>query len=329
MKKLKFAFVGCGQVAPFHADVVKHLGHHISVVVAKEHSSNIHGFAEQYGIEQKVYGVDQFLEYYRKHNNMIDCVLVCTPWNVTSRILEALLPLGIPVMAEKPAVLSMATLSQLKEKCDTNNLFVAYNRRFYDFIPSLKELIASESPVCVDVLSAEPCEMITENHGKEICEYMLYFYTSHVIDLMYYLFGDVDIKNVVDIARGRKESWVCELYSAKHKCPIQLKILMDCPQNSYFKIFFEKKVAEMCPFEKMVIYDKLERVQKDGKAHYTPQKQLELSTCDKYKPGFLNQMKHFVENFVYKSNQSSEYMEQLEKVTVFCDTLRNLRRCHG
>jgi hypothetical protein len=329
LKTVKFAFIGCGKIAHCHADVIKHLGHTIEAVVARPGSANIEGFAEKYAVSKKIYGVEGFLEYWGNSNNAIDCILVCTPWDVTEGVLRQLLPLDIPVMSEKPAVLSSAGLRYLKEKCEMRNLFVAYNRRFYDFVPYLKELMDSKTCVCADILSAEPCEMFMKNQGEKICGYMLYFYTSHIIDLMYYLFGEVDIQNVVSIEKGRKNSWVCELYSAKRKCPIQLKILMDCPQNSYFKIFFEEKVVEMRPFEKMVVYNNLERKESQSKATYTPLAETEWHTEDTFKPGFLNQMNYFIENFVYEKNSSLEHIEQLKKVTLFCDTLIRSGRFYG
>lgn len=329
MKTVKFAFVGCGKIAHCHADVIKHLGHAIEAVVARPGSANIDGFAEKYAVGKKIYGVEGFLKYWGESDNAIDCILVCTPWDVTEGVLRQLLPLGVPVMSEKPAVLSSAGLEYLKEKYETRNLFIAYNRRFYDFVPYLKELMDRETCVCADILSAEPYGMLVKSQGEKICEYMLYFYTSHIIDLMCYLFGDIEVKNAVGIARGRKDYWVCELYSAKRKCPIQLKILMDCPQNSYFKIFLEEKVVEMCPFEKMVMYNDLERKENQGKATYVPVVETEWRTEDTFKPGFLNQMNYFIENFVCEKNSSLEHIEQLEKVTFFCETLISLRRPYG
>ena len=326
MKTVKFAFIGCGKIAQFHADAIRYLGHSIDVVVAKENSPNIDGFAERYGVAKKIHGIGSFLAHYDKFSDTVDCILVCTPWDVTENVLRQLLPLGVPIMAEKPVVLSIAALEDLKKKYEITNLFVAYNRRFYDFVPFLKELVESESPVCADILSAEPYEMIVKKEGEKIRDHMLYFYTSHIIDLMYYLFGEISIHNVTNISEHRNNSWVCELYSPGHKCPIQMKILMDCPQNSHFKIFFEKKVVEMCPFEKMVVYNDLERKENQGKATYVPVAETEWHTEDTFKPGFLNQMKHFIENFVYRKNRSLEYIELLKKVTCLCDTLRKSRR---
>jgi hypothetical protein len=327
LKTVKFALIGCGKIAQCHADVIKHLGHNIEVVVARPDSANIEGFVEKYSVGKKLYGVEGFLKH--RDELCIDCILVCTPWDVTEGVLRRLLPLGKPIMSEKPAVLSSAGLKHLKEKNELKNLFVAYNRRFYDFVPHLKKLIDIETCICADILSAEPCETIMKTQGAKVCKYMLYFYTSHIIDLMHYLFIEVDIKNVVSIGNRKKKSWVCELYSAKRKCPIQLKILMDCPQNSYFKIFFEEKVIEMCPFEKMVVYNKLERKGNKGRAIYTPGVETEWYTDDAFKPGFLQQMKYFIENFVYRKNSSLEHIKQLEKVTLFCDALTHSRRSYG
>ncbi len=327
MKKVKFAFIGCGKIAHCHADVIKHLGHNIEIVVARPGSVNIGSFAEKYSVGKKIYGIDEFLEYLNKAD--IDCILVCTPWNITEGVLRQLLPLGLPIISEKPAVLSPTGLKYLKENCEARNLFIAYNRRFYDFVPRLRKLIDSETCMCADVLSAEPCEMIMKTQGEEICEYMLYFYTSHIIDLIYFLFGELDIKDVVGITRKRRNSWICGLSSVERKFPIQLKILMDCPQNSYFKIFFEEKVVEMCPFEKMVVYKDIERRETQGRATYIPAVENEWHTDNTFKPGFLNQMNYFIENFVYRRNSSLKQIEQLEKVTLFCDALIRSRSSYG
>lgn len=101
---------------------------------------------------------------------------------------------------------------------------------------------------------------------------------------------------------------------------------MNCPQNSYFKIFLEEKIVEMCPFEEIVVYNNLERKENQGRATYVPLAETERHTEDTFKTGFLNQMSCFIENFVYQKNASLEHIEHLEKVTLFCDTLIRSRR---
>ena len=321
MKPLKFAFVGCGKIAHFHADVVKHLGHSIDVVAARKSSVNIDGFAEKYSIKKKIYGIDSFSDYCNKSKEGIDCILLCTSWDVTENALRQLVPLNLPIMTEKPAVLAGTVLDELKKSVNINNLFIAYNRRFYDFIPFLKGLIEKERLLCVDILSADPYEMILKTKGDQISKHILYYYTSHVIDLMFYILGDLEIKNIVAITENNKASWVCTLYAKNYKCPIHLKILMDCPQNSSFKFFLEKKVIEIKPLEKMLVYDKLQRRKDNEKMVYLPLVSEEKETDRVFKPGFLNQLNYFIENFVYKRNFHDFHIKQLEKVTIFCDIL--------
>lgn len=317
---VRFAIIGCGKIAHFHADVIKHLGYNIDIVVATKNSVNIDSFAKKYAINKKIDGFNSFLRYYKKSKDVADCILVCTPWNVTENVLKKLLPLDVPIMAEKPAALSVKTLNSFR-KHNTRNLFVAYNRRFYDFIPFLKELIQEKLPICVDILSAEPCEMIMDTYGKKIRDYMLYFYSTHIIDLMFYLFGSIEIRNIFQVLRNKKHSWICELYSKRYECPVHMKILMDCPQNSYLKIFFEKEMIEVKPLERMILYDRLENKICEGRRIYTPTIKAQMETSATFKPGFLNQMKYFIENFVYKKNPSDEYFGQLEKVTSLCDKI--------
>ena len=71
------------------------------------------------------------------------------------------------------------------------------------------------------------------------------------------------------------------------------------------------------------------RKESQGKATYMPVTETEWHTEDKFKPGFLNQMNYFIENFVRKKNSSLEHIEQLEKVTLFCDTLIRSGRSYG
>ena len=46
----KFAFIGCGNVARYHADTVLALGHKIIGVCGRPHSKNIKGFKERYRV---------------------------------------------------------------------------------------------------------------------------------------------------------------------------------------------------------------------------------------------------------------------------------------
>jgi len=318
MRPLRFAFIGCGNIALFHADVVKHLGHSIDIVVARKDSVNIDKFAKMYKVKQKLYGVDSFLKYCAGAGDTVDCILVCTSWDITEQVLEKLLVLDIPIMTEKPAVISVNSFNKLKKRHNRKNLFVAYNRRRYDYMPLLKELLEHESLLCIDVLCAEPViEEALRYTDDKMRRYIVYERVSHMIDALFYLFGDIEIKNISEIA---SYNWVCELI-VKEKVPLYMKILKDCPQNLYLKIFFDRKVAEVSPYEKMTIYDKLVKQEIDKKRMYFPSIYRQVETDSTFKPGFLNQMRYFIENFVEKKNTSIKYIDQLEKLASFCEQI--------
>ena len=320
-RRLNFVFIGCGPIARQHADVVRYLGHHIEAAVARTKSARLDDFAKEYRVSHKVMGIKDFLNVYRRGGLKADCIVVCTPWDVNAKVLQSVLPLGLPVMVEKPAVLSSRALRALGQKGGLKNVFVAYNRRFYDFVPYLKSLVQKQRPICVDVLSAEPLQILKKNCGVRVARFMPQFYTSHVIDLLFFLFGHIRIRGGQRIPKDGGYSWVGALDVPRSDCPIQLKILMDCPQNSYIKFYFRDKVAQMLPYECLSVFQGIERMEDRGKVVYQPKLIHSVQTGSEFKPGFLKQMKYFILNFVHKRNGSSFHMEELKKVTRLCEEL--------
>ena len=310
-------------MARSHAQVVKSLGHRIRAVVARPGSSHIDSFASSFGVVKKFYALTKFMEELKRSPKEYDALVICAAWDAQEGILRQLLPFQKPIFVEKPAVLSMAALKRIKAGKGAKNIYVGYNRRHYDFIPRLKNMIAREGLVCVDILSADPWTMLVKQYGARIKGHILHYYTAHVIDLMFYLLGDVKLNQGAVVRHQGKDSWVCQL-TAK-KIPVQLKVLMDSPQNSYMKFFFKDKVVQLCPLETMVIYDRIERAQRNDRGIYRPGERTRMVTSDTFKPGLYNQMSYFLENFVIHKNSSNEQFKQLENVMAFCDGLLQMR----
>ncbi len=323
-RKFNLGFIGCGKMARCHAEVVEDLGHRIEAVVARPGSAHIDNFAKTFGVSKKFYSLPGFIEELRRSGGQYDALVIATAWEAQEKILRQLLPyFKKPIFVEKPAVLSMSSLKKVKALGGTKNVLVAYNRRHYDFMPSLKAMIAREGLLCVDILAADPYTMLLKQFGGRLKDHVLHYYTAHIIDTMFYLLGDVTIKEAKVVKHQGKKSWVCQLMAKK--TPVQLKILMDSPQNSYMKFFFKNKVVQLCPLEKMVVYDRIERVEHNGRGIYQPGEQSQVVTSDKFKPGLWNQMSYFLDHFVARKNSSSTHFKQIEDVTAFCDTLVKMR----
>ena len=318
--RYKFAFIGCGKIAHFHAEAIQHLGGRIEAVVAREHSVHLKPFAQKFQIPNRFERLQSFIQY-AKQSKSIDAIIVCTPWDVTENILKDLLSLNLPLLVEKPAVLSVQKLNSLK-RLNLKNLCVAYNRRFYDFMPEVQKFIRQNRLLCVDMLSADPLEMIRVELGPKVVKSILYYYTTHIVDLMFFLLGEVKISKIHAMTVKGKKSWVVEALAVQQQCPVQFKILMDSPQNSYLKVFSQGEVLEICPFEKMRIYDRIDKIAEAGKNVYRPRISREIGTSAELKPGFLNQMKYFMKNFVAQRNASLKHIKELESITNFCDRLK-------
>ena len=323
MRKLNLGFIGCGKMARCHAAVVQALGHRIEAVVARPGSAHIDGFARSFGVEKKFDSLTGFIEELKRHPKQYDALVISAAWDAQEGMISRLLSLKKPIFVEKPGVLSMTALKKIKAKGGVKNLFVGYNRRYYDFMPRLKSMIAREGLVAVDILSADPYTMLIKMFGPKIKGHVLHYYTAHIIDTMFYLLGGLKIRQAAAVTQGGKKSWICQL--AAGKVPVQLKVIMDSPQNSHMKFFFKDKVVQLCPLEKMVVYDRIERIEQNGRGIYQPGESAQVMTDDSFKPGLLNQMKHFLEHFVIRKNSSNLYLKQIEDVTALCDALAKMR----
>ncbi len=80
---INFAFIGCGKVAGFHADVINALGHRISSVSARKNSSNIEKFANDFSAGNTFDSWEAMLE-----NDNPDAIIVAVSWDQTEHIIE-------------------------------------------------------------------------------------------------------------------------------------------------------------------------------------------------------------------------------------------------
>lgn len=317
MKSLNFAFIGTGDIALHHADVICALGHTISVAISTNKTKKLDAFCDKYSVKYKFNKMEDVTSF----TNEFDAIIVCTPWYITDNIIDFILLLNKPTLVEKPMVLSFEKLDHLSKKYGLRNVLVGFNRRYYDFIPELKKLIDASKVICIDVLSSEPFEMMNKNN--DLISNMLFFYSIHMIDLVFYLFGDVDIKSIDTVVSNSKKNYIITLFSEQYNCPIHLKILLDVPQNSFIKVYTENDIYQLLPLEKMSIVDKIEKKVIDGVSSYVPHKKLSVQTSSVNKPGLLEQMKFFIDKYVYNVNLSDKEIDTLYKVTKFCETLKN------
>ena len=127
---LSFAFIGCGNAARFHADVLSGLNHRIIAVSARKQSPHIVAFAKEY---QVPYIYDNWQKILAQEKP--DALIVAVSWDQTEKIIEDVIKSGIPCLIEKPIALSSKKLIEIISATEkfNQNVLVGYNRRFYDF----------------------------------------------------------------------------------------------------------------------------------------------------------------------------------------------------
>ncbi len=120
--------------------------------------------------------------------------IIATPVDTLARNCKTLINAGVKrILVEKPAGLSVEETLDLADLAEKKNaeVFVAYNRRFYDSTQRAKTLIAEDGgPTSLRIEFSEFSERIAQlSTPAHIKEAWLYANSTHVLDLGFYLAG--------------------------------------------------------------------------------------------------------------------------------------------
>lgn len=291
----KIGFIGCGKIAPFHADTIRELGHNITCVANRTISDKVLNFRVEYGVSNLYTNWKEML-----NKETLDAIWLITPWNQNNEILVDLIPYGIPIFAEKPVGVSseeVKNLIALQKKFGTK-IQVGHNRRFYDFIPSLKAKIESSKFRSVIVEIPETTEHLNEE-GKE---YLWMHNSSHVIDLLYYLVGPMEVQfaSKNGILEKTMDSFDA-LLTTKKSVPVHINAIWNSPTNFSIRFFLDNRIYELRPIEFLNVYEGFDVLQPNEEVpvrRYNPRKifsRYASSKGNSFKPGFFNQTKYFLE----------------------------------
>ena len=196
MGKIGFAVVGCGHIGKRHAEMI--LRNEESELVAlcdikDQCDLGIEGFtsAQFYG------SVQDMLE-----NSNVDVVCVCTPNGLHSDQASLILDAGKHVVCEKPMGLSKAKCESVIYKALKANkhFFCVMQNRYSPPSVWIKNII--DNRIMGDILSVQlNCywnrdERYYKKGGwkgdRELDGGTLFTQFSHFLDMMYWLFGDID-----------------------------------------------------------------------------------------------------------------------------------------
>jgi UDP-N-acetyl-2-amino-2-deoxyglucuronate dehydrogenase len=193
MDTLRFAIIGCGQIAQRHAKHINAFGKLVSVcdVVAEKAEALAHDFNAV-----PFFSIEDFLQ----STEAIDVVVVCTPNGLHAEHTIRCLHAGYHVLVEKPMALSA-------EDCDImmraatlagKQIFTVMQNRFNKPVLAIKNAIDQNafgkiSSIQLNCLWNRPASYYANSwHGtKDMDGGILFTQFSHFIDLLYWFFGEV------------------------------------------------------------------------------------------------------------------------------------------
>jgi len=304
---LRFVFIGCGKVAHFHADVVCAHGHKIVAVAARKESKNINVFADKYNIKSRYSDFKLLLDEQKP-----DAVIVCVSWNQTRKIIKEIIQYGYPVLVEKPISLSSKESQEIYDQTidNTGKVLVGYNRRFYDFIPNLKQAILEQHLYSVQLVLPE-AKPLLKSKSSSIEDHMLAYKSSHWLDLLIYLLGDIEVLYMHNSSRtaAKYESYHGLLTTSKTRVPIHYISDFNTFQNISITFVFDQSVWKFSPLEVLSIYNRLDKIDPTIEIpirQYSPNLEKKIYTNLDYKPGFYNQMDYFINYCILGKYQEFE-----------------------
>ena len=137
MTKLKWGIIGCGVIAPWHADSVVASDYADLVAVCDIDVEKGKAFAEKYGTAF-------FADYKQMLTEAgIDVVSICTPSGLHSEMAVAAAKAGIHVLCEKPMAITVPQINAMIEAVDKAGvkMEVIFQRRTYPTTQRVREAV--------------------------------------------------------------------------------------------------------------------------------------------------------------------------------------------
>jgi len=293
---IKVSIIGSSNIAYEHLKSLKEVGISVTSVASSKNSNSAKKFSKEFNLRYYS-SVDQLINNFNDDGLIIACKS-----EYLLPVLKKSLKLNTKILIEKPVTnKSEKVISLLKNK----NIMVGFNRRYYKSVNTLKDLIKQDFNIkyfgSLTIPESLPSNKISKKyHLDELIKNGI-----HNIDIVNYLFGKVNIKNVI-YEKSHLSRYSFTLYNSK--CSIEVSSISNAIQNSQLDIFTDKFRFQLLPIEKLNIFDTLE-VNEPTKnfplRNYTPK--LSKSITEKnfsFKPGFLSQSELFYK-FINNTHQST------------------------
>ena len=290
----RLAFVGCGDVAEFHAKACHVAGFDLAAVCSRPGSRRLRPFAERHGIPLVF---EQISELIRARDEW-DGVLIAVPVDATLEILHRTLEADAPILVEKPVAWRSKDLQPLIHR--GLRVIVGYNRRFYRTVQVARQEVVGGPPL-IGHLSL-PEAVRSPMQPADDPSYLKPFFGNsvHGLDLARYVFGDMRVIQVERLtnSNGVIRGLVAMLATDRGDF-LQFTANWQAPANFSLTLDLPGRRLQMLPFERATIYEGMEVKEPDGTSpirSYVPKlsQEIDLDEVDhRFKPGFVMQAQAF------------------------------------
>jgi len=313
---MNIGLIGCGKIAGFHAEAIRSAGAEIVSVAYRSDRNKALEFARQYGIESVYPDWREMID-----SETPDAIWVTASWDIIDELLLPVLERGIPVFFEKPVALSS---SRIIDAINTypgilDAVQVGYNRRFYNVVNTLKEYLKDSKVIHAEVFIPESVPL----NDTGLVRYRTLQNSSHVIDLMLYIFGitEPEIRAKCSI---KQPSTVTPGFTAILDSglgfSVYLSSVFNSPLNTCIRIYTDdERIFELKPLERLNIYKGFDITGPSAEQPvrlYNPRIiYTQYEDAGRFKPGFHEQTEAFFKSTCVRHNESLPNLYSALKVT--------------
>jgi predicted dehydrogenase len=239
------------------------------------------------------YGAEAGADWHAVLGADVDAFLIGPETSATPAILAAALETGKPILSEKPGAYASAELKALAGHPNAGQILVGYNRRHYSSTAAAKDFIQRASEVTFH--ASIPEASWTTSMPAEKKRDILLSNTVHVLDLLRYLCGDLQLGHVAKIDSDGIFSRAAVL--ASKAVSGTAIITFGSPSNYFIDLHSNGRSASMRPIEFYREFDSVSVIEPTPELplrHYVSNQagEFKLDQADlDFKPGFLSQMR--------------------------------------
>lgn len=327
-RSIHLGVLGVGPISDWHVRAARAVGMDVTAVSTRPGSGRLRRFAQRHAIHRVYEDWSEMLA----RSEGLDAIIIATHTDGTPEILDAFLPLGLPILVEKPVAWSSERVSRLITRAHAK-VIVGFNRRFYRPVEAARTEARGGPPLLVQLTSPEG---ISVPEGKDPDSLYLrpFFENScHGIDLVRYLVGDLQVESV-RVLRSADEhiAGVSAILSTRRGDVISFLGNWGAPANYGISLNRANRRFDLIPLEAAMIYEGMDVLDPSDDCpvrRYVPRLagRIDLEEIDRSeKPGFVKQalaLRSIVEG--KPAPPQAATLEDAKAVLAICEALSGVR----